>query len=127
MKVYNNLALAQIKIAAYDVALKSVDYVLQCQPNNAKALFRRGKVICLFFFVTNANIMLFQILAAQGDTQGAISCLQRAATIDVDDKLIQLVRVDNVFHYFHVAYYKTCICIIGTVEANYQIEEGSSR
>lgn len=44
MKVYNNLALAQLKIAAYDAALKSVDHVLQCQPNNAKALFRKGKV-----------------------------------------------------------------------------------
>lgn len=72
MKVYNNLALAQLKIAAYDAALKSVDHVLQCQPNNAKALFRRGK-----------------ILDAKGDTKGAISFLQKAATIDEDDKLIQ--------------------------------------
>lgn len=72
MKVYNNLALAQLKIAAYDAALKSVDHVLQCQPNNAKALFRKGK-----------------ILDAKGDTQGAISFLQKAATIDEDDKLIQ--------------------------------------
>lgn len=45
MKVYNNLALAQLKIAAYDAALKSVEHVLQCQPNNAKALFRKGKVV----------------------------------------------------------------------------------
>lgn len=72
MKVYNNLALAQLKIAAYDAALKSVDHVLQCQPNNAKALFRKGK-----------------ILDAKGDTKGAISFLQKAATIDEDDKLIQ--------------------------------------
>ncbi|EAT35561.1 AAEL012272-PA [Aedes aegypti] len=72
MKVYNNLALAQLKIAAYDAALKSVDHVLQCQPNNAKALFRKGK-----------------ILDAKGDTEGAISFLQKAATIDEDDKLIQ--------------------------------------
>lgn len=72
MKVYNNLALAQLKIAAYDAALKSVDHVLQCQPNNTKALFRKGK-----------------ILHAKGDTQGAISFLQKAATIDEDDKLIQ--------------------------------------
>lgn len=72
MKVYNNLALAQLKIAAYEAALKSVDHVLQCQPNNAKALFRKGK-----------------ILDAKGDTKEAISFLQRAATIDEDDKLIQ--------------------------------------
>lgn len=72
MKVYNNLALAQLKIAAYDAALKSVDHVLQCQPNNAKALFRKGKV-----------------LDAKGDTKEAIMFLQKAATIDEDDKLIQ--------------------------------------
>lgn len=72
MKVYNNLALAQLKIAAYDAALKSVEHVLQCQPNNTKALFRKGK-----------------ILHAKGDTKGAISYLQKAATLDEDDKLIQ--------------------------------------
>ncbi|XP_055534285.1 peptidyl-prolyl cis-trans isomerase FKBP8 [Wyeomyia smithii] len=72
MKVYNNLALAQLKIAAYDAASKSVDHVLQCQPNNAKALFRKGK-----------------IMDAKGDTKAAITLLQKAATIDEDDKLIQ--------------------------------------
>lgn len=72
MKVYNNLALAQLKIAAYDAALKSVDHVLQCQPNNTKALFRKGK-----------------ILHAKGETNEAISFLQKAATLDEDDKLIQ--------------------------------------
>uniref|UniRef100_A0A2M4BPR3 peptidylprolyl isomerase n=1 Tax=Anopheles marajoara TaxID=58244 RepID=A0A2M4BPR3_9DIPT len=72
MKVYNNLALAQLKISAYQAALKSVDTVLKCQPNNAKALFRKGK-----------------IHDAQGDTKAAIALLQKAATVDVDDKLIQ--------------------------------------
>lgn len=72
MKVYNNLALAQLKIAAYDAALKSVDHVLQCQPNNTKALFRKGK-----------------ILHAKGETKEAILFLQKAATLDEDDKLIQ--------------------------------------
>uniref|UniRef100_A0A182NI90 peptidylprolyl isomerase n=1 Tax=Anopheles dirus TaxID=7168 RepID=A0A182NI90_9DIPT len=72
MKVYNNLALAQLKISAHEAALKSVEHVLKCQPNNAKALYRKGK-----------------ILDAKGDTAGAITLLQKAATIDVDDKLIQ--------------------------------------
>lgn len=44
VKVYNNLAAAQMKIAAYDAALISVDNVLRCQPENVKALFRKGKV-----------------------------------------------------------------------------------
>uniref|UniRef100_U5EVG1 peptidylprolyl isomerase n=1 Tax=Corethrella appendiculata TaxID=1370023 RepID=U5EVG1_9DIPT len=72
IKVNNNLALAQLKISAYDAALKSVEAVLQCQPNNAKALYRKGK-----------------ILDAKGNTAAAIPLLQKAATIDADDKLIQ--------------------------------------
>lgn len=44
VKVYNNLAAAQMKISAFDVALTSVDNVLRCQPENVKALFRKGKV-----------------------------------------------------------------------------------
>lgn len=42
-KVYNNLAAAQIKIEAYEAALESVENVLRCQPQNVKALFRKGK------------------------------------------------------------------------------------
>lgn len=42
LKVHNNLAAAQLKCEAYDAALKSVDNVLRCQPNNVKALFRKG-------------------------------------------------------------------------------------
>ncbi|EDS44076.1 FK506 binding protein [Culex quinquefasciatus] len=72
MKVYNNLALAQLKIGANDAALKSVDHVLQCQPSNTKALFRKRK-----------------ILHAKGETKEAIAFLQKAATLDEDDKLIQ--------------------------------------
>ncbi|XP_038119862.1 peptidyl-prolyl cis-trans isomerase FKBP8 isoform X1 [Culex quinquefasciatus] len=72
MKVYNNLALAQLKIGANDAALKSVDHVLHCQPSNTKALFRKGK-----------------ILHAKGETKEAIAFLQKAATLDEDDKLIQ--------------------------------------
>lgn len=42
--VYNNLAMAQIKISAFDAALKSVENVLRCQPGNSKALYRKGRV-----------------------------------------------------------------------------------
>jgi FK506-binding protein 8 len=44
LKVYNNLAAAQMKIKAYDAALQSVENVLRCEPNNVKAIFRKGKV-----------------------------------------------------------------------------------
>ncbi|XP_054740132.1 peptidyl-prolyl cis-trans isomerase FKBP8 isoform X1 [Anastrepha obliqua] len=70
--VYNNLAMAQIKISAFDAALKSVENVLRCQPNNSKALYRKGR-----------------ILEGKGDTKGAISLLQKAATLEPDSKAIQ--------------------------------------
>ncbi|XP_011193416.1 peptidyl-prolyl cis-trans isomerase FKBP8 [Zeugodacus cucurbitae] len=70
--VYNNLAMAQIKISALDAALKSVENVLRCQPNNSKALYRKGR-----------------ILEGKGDTKGAINLLQKAATFEPDSKAIQ--------------------------------------
>lgn len=72
IKVYNNLAQAQMKIQAYDTALKSIDTVLQCQPNNVKALFRKGK-----------------ILEAKADVTGGIVFLRKAATLDPENKSIQ--------------------------------------
>lgn len=72
IKVYNNLAQAQMKIQAYETALKSIDTVLQCQPNNVKALFRKGK-----------------ILEAKADVAGAIPLLRKAATLDPENKSIQ--------------------------------------
>lgn len=72
IKVYNNMAQAQMKIQAYEAALKSVETVLQCQPNNVKALFRKGK-----------------ILEAKADVSGAIPLLRKAATLDPDNKSIQ--------------------------------------
>uniref|UniRef100_A0A0K8UFF4 peptidylprolyl isomerase n=2 Tax=Bactrocera latifrons TaxID=174628 RepID=A0A0K8UFF4_BACLA len=70
--VYNNLAMAQIKISAFDAALKSVENVLRCQPSNSKALYRKGR-----------------ILEGKGDTKGAINLLQKAATLEPDSKAIQ--------------------------------------
>lgn len=72
VRVYNNLAMAQMKISAYDAALKSVDTVLRCQANNVKALFRKGK-----------------ILDAKNDTNEAIPVLQKAAILDPESKAIQ--------------------------------------
>lgn len=72
IKVYNNMAQAQLKILAFEPALKSIDTVLQCQPNNVKALFRKGK-----------------ILEGKADVEGAIPLLRKAATLDPDNKSIQ--------------------------------------
>ncbi|EDX07709.1 peptidyl-prolyl cis-trans isomerase FKBP8 [Drosophila simulans] len=70
--VYNNLAMTQIKIAAYDAALQSVEHVLRCQPNNSKALYRKGR-----------------ILEGKADTQGAIKLLQKVATLEPENRAVQ--------------------------------------
>lgn len=72
MKVYNNLAAAQMKTQAYDAALKSVESVLSCQPQNVKALFRKGK-----------------ILHYKGEHALAYQTLLQAAKLEPETKAIQ--------------------------------------
>lgn len=72
IKVYNNMAQAQMKIKAFEAALKSIDTVLQCQPNNVKALFRKGK-----------------ILEEKADVENAIPLLRKAAILEPENKSIQ--------------------------------------
>jgi tetratricopeptide (TPR) repeat protein len=55
LKVHNNLAAAQLKCEAYDAALTSVENVLRCQPQNVKALFRKGNLI----LIHNLIILIF--------------------------------------------------------------------
>lgn len=63
-----------MKISAWDAALKSIEMVLTCKPDNVKALFRKGK-----------------ILDAKGNVNGAIPYLQKAATLDPENRAIQNV------------------------------------
>ncbi|XP_029042311.2 peptidyl-prolyl cis-trans isomerase FKBP8 [Osmia bicornis bicornis] len=72
MKVYNNLAAAQMKTQAYDAALRSVESVLSCQPQNVKALFRKGK-----------------ILHYKGEHALAYQTLLQAARLEPETKAIQ--------------------------------------
>lgn len=72
LKVYNNLAAAQIKMEAYEAALKSVDFVLRIQPGNVKALYRKGKV-----------------LACRGNVSEAVAVLERALKLEPESKVIQ--------------------------------------
>lgn len=72
MKVYNNLAAAQIKTQAYDAALESVDNVLRCQPQNVKALFRKGRILHL-----------------KGEHSLAYTTLLHAAKLEPETKAIQ--------------------------------------
>ncbi|XP_067002036.2 peptidyl-prolyl cis-trans isomerase FKBP8 [Anabrus simplex] len=80
LKVFNNLAAAQMKIKSFDTALESVEKVLICQPENVKALFRKGK-----------------ILAAKGETPVAITVLRQASQLEPESKTIkqELLRLLN--------------------------------
>lgn len=71
LKVYNNLAAAQLKIGSLDAALMSVENVLRCQPDNVKALFRKAKV-----------------LSEKGENQAASEVLERITILDPENKTI---------------------------------------
>ncbi|ODM89632.1 Peptidyl-prolyl cis-trans isomerase FKBP8 [Orchesella cincta] len=71
IKTLNNMAQAQLKLQAYEPALNSVDAVLKCQPNNVKALFRKGK-----------------ILGEKGSTEKALEILRAASSLEPDNKAI---------------------------------------
>ncbi|CAG2102831.1 unnamed protein product [Medioppia subpectinata] len=68
---YNNLAMAQMKIDDFSGALTSVEAVLVTQPNNVKALFRKGR-----------------ILAEKGELEDAIKVLKTGLTLEPDNKAI---------------------------------------
>ncbi|GAB6019022.1 hypothetical protein CHUAL_000652 [Chamberlinius hualienensis] len=71
MTVSNNMAAAQLRIGAYDAALKSVDNVLKMEPNNSKALFRKSKV-----------------LSKTGNVDEAISILKKLIELEPDNKVL---------------------------------------
>ncbi|XP_040273569.1 peptidyl-prolyl cis-trans isomerase FKBP8 [Bufo bufo] len=71
MKCLNNLAASQLKLDHYEAALKSCNMVLEQQPENIKALFRKGKV-----------------LAQQGEYTEAIAILREALKLEPTNKTI---------------------------------------
>ncbi|CAB1331479.1 unnamed protein product [Coregonus sp. 'balchen'] len=71
MKCLNNMAAAQLKLDHYEAALRSCVSVLAHQPDNIKALFRKGKV-----------------LALQGEYAEAIKILKRALKLEPSNKTI---------------------------------------
>ncbi|XP_067872078.1 peptidyl-prolyl cis-trans isomerase FKBP8 [Heterodontus francisci] len=72
VKCLNNLAAAQLKLEHFEAALKSSNSALKHQPNNVKALFRKGKV-----------------LALQGEYTEAIPVLRKAARLEPSNKTVQ--------------------------------------
>ncbi|XP_040846792.1 peptidyl-prolyl cis-trans isomerase FKBP8 isoform X2 [Ochotona curzoniae] len=71
VKCLNNLAASQLKLDHYGAALRSCSLVLEHQPDNIKALFRKGKV-----------------LAQQGEYSEAIPILRAALKLEPSNKTI---------------------------------------
>lgn len=71
MKCLNNLAASQLKLDHFEAALKSCNMVLEQQPENIKALFRKGKV-----------------LAQTGEYSEAIAILRKALKLEPSNKTI---------------------------------------
>lgn len=106
VKCLNNLAASQLKLDHYEAALKSCNLVLEHQPGNIKALFRKGKVrlgtqqvLPSLHGVTEArtegqtsaallNLYLaFQVLAQQGEYREAIPILKAALKLEPSNKV----------------------------------------
>uniref|UniRef100_A0A8C5M5B1 peptidylprolyl isomerase n=1 Tax=Leptobrachium leishanense TaxID=445787 RepID=A0A8C5M5B1_9ANUR len=71
IKCLNNLAASQLKLDHFEAALKSCNLVLENQPENIKALFRKGKV-----------------LAQEGEYSEAIAILRKALKLEPANKTI---------------------------------------
>lgn len=71
LKCYNNMAAAQVMIEAWDAASTSCDEVLKYQPDNVKALYRKGKC-----------------MASMGNTKAALTHYREVARLTPDSKAI---------------------------------------
>lgn len=99
VKCLNNLAASQLKLDHFKAALKSCNLVLEHQPGNIKALFRKGKVRrgSLLRGVagdrgTGLSVLLhlcvtLQVLAQQGEYREAIPILKAALKLEPSNKV----------------------------------------
>ncbi|XP_078097126.1 FKBP prolyl isomerase 16 [Mustelus asterias] len=71
LKCLNNLAAAQMKLDLHEEVIASSNALLQLDPNNVKALFRKGK-----------------LLSKQGDYEEAMETLKRALKLEPSTKAI---------------------------------------
>lgn len=71
LRVHNNMAAAQLKAGAYDAALQAVSRVLSCQPQNAKALFRKARILSAMGRNGEALLAAKAAAAAAPHDQGA--------------------------------------------------------
>ncbi|XP_051828283.1 peptidyl-prolyl cis-trans isomerase FKBP8 [Antechinus flavipes] len=103
VKCLNNLAASQLKLDHYSAALSSCSLALSHQPDNIKALFRKGKV-----------------LAQQGEYAEAIPILRAALKLEPSNKTIhselsKLVKKHAAQRHTETAMYKK---MLGTAGAS---------
>ncbi|KAL0869708.1 hypothetical protein ABMA27_005947 [Loxostege sticticalis] len=77
LRVHNNMAAAQLKAGAYEAALQAVTRVLQCQPDNAKALYRKSRILSAMGRNSEALEAARAAAAAAPDDSGTKKELQR--------------------------------------------------
>lgn len=79
LKAYNNLAMAQMKIKAWDSALAALKQVLKYEPNNEKALYRKSKVLLEKYRTEEAIGILRRICRLYPDNATAQADLARVS------------------------------------------------
>ncbi|XP_022818113.1 peptidyl-prolyl cis-trans isomerase FKBP8-like [Spodoptera litura] len=77
LRVHNNMAAAQLKAGAFEAALQAVTRVLTCQPKNAKALYRKSRILSSMGRNSEALEAARAAAAAAPEDAGARKELQR--------------------------------------------------
>ncbi|CAB3981968.1 peptidyl-prolyl cis-trans isomerase FKBP8-like [Paramuricea clavata] len=72
VKCWNNISASHLKVLEYAAARNACDSVLEVDPNNVKALFRKGKV-----------------LYAEGEYEESVELLRKANSLDPENRLIR--------------------------------------
>jgi len=77
LKALNNMAAAQLELTLYTAALSSLRQVLDCQPRNVKALYRRARA-----------------LRGQNKMADALGSLQTALEVEPNNRAVQVLLKD---------------------------------
>uniref|UniRef100_A0A0X3PPI5 peptidylprolyl isomerase n=1 Tax=Schistocephalus solidus TaxID=70667 RepID=A0A0X3PPI5_SCHSO len=80
IKLRNNVAASQLKLEAYQAASKTCDAVLQLDPTNSKALFRKGKALAGLGDFTEAITLFEKVLELTPSSSQAKFELAKART-----------------------------------------------
>lgn len=89
LRVHNNMAAAQLKAGAYDAALQAVTQVLSCQPKNAKALYRKSKILSAMGRNSEALAAARAAAAAAPEDPAAKKELQRCEQKATRDRSVE--------------------------------------